>query len=199
MAYGDGDTQWMRAGKGVIHEEMWNLDALAAHTEKRSPKPWQRIEIFQLWVNLPKKHKDYPPAVHLLRATNTPLLECSNGASVRVICGDVVADAGGPAGDAHGGEIQRAHNAENIAASPMNILQVVVPANEKLHLSFPGIIFRFALRNCSPQYKFHGCVSLLAQVAKLALHCVTYDGVPYYCRIQPFCSISHERSNRKRY
>ena len=23
MSYGDGDVQWMRAGKGVIHEEMW--------------------------------------------------------------------------------------------------------------------------------------------------------------------------------
>lgn len=25
MSYGDGDIQWMRAGKGVIHEEMWDL------------------------------------------------------------------------------------------------------------------------------------------------------------------------------
>lgn len=40
MTYGDGDTQWMRAGRGVIHEEMWDTGGY-----------WnfKKIEIFQLW------------------------------------------------------------------------------------------------------------------------------------------------------
>lgn len=40
MTYGDGDTQWMRAGRGVIHEEMWDTG---------SYWKFKKIEIFQLW------------------------------------------------------------------------------------------------------------------------------------------------------
>ena len=42
MPYGDGEVQWMRAGRGTIHEEMWDL--------KDSEYKHKRIEIFQLWV-----------------------------------------------------------------------------------------------------------------------------------------------------
>ena len=49
MSYADGDVQWMRAGRGVIHEEMWDL--------RESDWAHKKIEIFQLWVNLPSKSK----------------------------------------------------------------------------------------------------------------------------------------------
>ena len=46
--YGDGDVQWMTAGKGVQHSEMFPL----IHKDKENT-----MELFQIWLNLPKKNK----------------------------------------------------------------------------------------------------------------------------------------------
>lgn len=50
--YGNGDVQWMTAGKGVQHAEMFPL----IHQDKDNP-----LELFQIWLNLPKKHKMVEP------------------------------------------------------------------------------------------------------------------------------------------
>ncbi|KAH8059178.1 quercetin 2,3-dioxygenase [Aureococcus anophagefferens] len=42
--YGDGDVQWLTAGKGILHEEMWHW----ADKSRRG-----ECELYQLWVNLP--------------------------------------------------------------------------------------------------------------------------------------------------
>lgn len=55
--YGDGDVQWMTAGKGVQHSEMFPLMS----TEKENP-----MELFQIWLNLPKKNKMVEPHFKML-------------------------------------------------------------------------------------------------------------------------------------
>lgn len=159
MIYGDGDVQWMRAGRGVIHEEMWNLDALKKPAEASGAKEkessrdhsqnllGQKIEIFQLWINLPKKNKDDPPMLHLLKAEDIPVLRCSNGGYVRVICGDVAANTGSDNGVTDPNppveKLASAKHSLNVAASPVSILQVSVPSNDKLHFMIPGKCFFF--------------------------------------------------------
>ena len=82
MSYADGDVQWMRAGRGVIHEEMWDL--------RKSDWAHKKIEIFQLWVNLPSKSKSLPPSLQVLKNNDIPNVNCGNGVSVKVICGSLV-------------------------------------------------------------------------------------------------------------
>ena len=55
MRYGDGAVQWMTAGRGMLHEEMWDTQAGT-----------DDAELYQLWVNLPPDAKFTSPRVQLL-------------------------------------------------------------------------------------------------------------------------------------
>lgn len=50
--FGGGDVQWLTAGKGIVHCEMFPL----VQTEQPNP-----AELFQIWLNLPARHKMVEP------------------------------------------------------------------------------------------------------------------------------------------
>ena len=63
--FGKGDVQWMTAGKGVQHSEMFPL----IHKDKENP-----LEIFQVWLNLPKASKFVEPHFKMLWEDKIPVL-----------------------------------------------------------------------------------------------------------------------------
>ena len=57
--FGRGDVQWMTAGKGVVHSEMFPLlDTVNPNT----------VELFQIWINLPAADKMVEPHFTMLWA-----------------------------------------------------------------------------------------------------------------------------------
>ncbi len=64
--YGNGDVQWMTAGKGVQHSEMFPL----IHKEKVNT-----MELFQIWLNLPKASKMVEPHFKMLWREDIPNYE----------------------------------------------------------------------------------------------------------------------------
>lgn len=79
-----GDVQWMTAGKGVQHSEMFPL----LHEDKENP-----LEIFQIWLNLPKASKMVDPHFKMLWNENIPVVnhkdESNRLTTVQVIAGNL--------------------------------------------------------------------------------------------------------------
>ncbi len=61
--YGPGDTQWLTAGAGIVHSEMFPL------LSPESPNP---LELFQIWLNLPRAKKMVDPHFTMLWSEATP-------------------------------------------------------------------------------------------------------------------------------
>ena len=76
--YGEGDVQWMTAGAGVQHSEMFPL--LNQDSENA-------LEIFQIWLNLPAKKKMVPADFKMLWSENIPIVQTQNKSTVKVISG----------------------------------------------------------------------------------------------------------------
>ena len=82
--YGAGDTQWMTAGKGVQHSEIFPL------LDENSDNP---LVLFQIWINLPAKSKMVDPHFGMLWNEDIPLVEHKdengNITTIKVIAGEL--------------------------------------------------------------------------------------------------------------
>ncbi|WP_043764959.1 pirin family protein [Algiphilus aromaticivorans] len=83
---GPGDVQWMTAGAGILHEEFHSQ----AFTRRGG-----RLEMAQLWVNLPAKDKMTVPGYQTLLAADIPEVALPDAAGhLRVIAGVYEGNAG---------------------------------------------------------------------------------------------------------
>jgi quercetin 2,3-dioxygenase len=64
--YGEGDTQWLTAGGGIQHTEMFPL----VHADRPNT-----VQLFQVWLNLPRKNKMCAPYFSMFWKEETPMAE----------------------------------------------------------------------------------------------------------------------------
>jgi quercetin 2,3-dioxygenase len=67
--YGNGDVQWMTAGTGLQHSEMFPL----VYSDKPNP-----LELFQIWLNLPAAKKMVKPYFRMLWKESVPSVSISD-------------------------------------------------------------------------------------------------------------------------
>jgi redox-sensitive bicupin YhaK (pirin superfamily) len=77
--FGGGDVQWLTAGKGIVHSEMFPL------LDRGAPNP---LELFQIWLNLPKADKLVEPHFAMLWSHAIPVHR-EPGVEVTVIAGEL--------------------------------------------------------------------------------------------------------------
>lgn len=76
--YGHGDLQWMTAGGGVVHGEMFPL----VEDSKENP-----LRFFQIWLNLPARNKMVAPDFKMHWAHEIKRVNTESGAVVTVWAG----------------------------------------------------------------------------------------------------------------
>jgi quercetin 2,3-dioxygenase len=136
---GPGDVQWMTAGAGILHQE-FHSDAFA--------KQGGVLQMVQLWVNLPAKHKMTAPGYQPILSQSIPEIELSNSSgSIRVIAGEYEGRVG-PAK----------------TFTPMNVFDIRLKKGEELVLPSPDawntsvVVLRGALES-SGHSSDHGVIA----------------------------------------
>lgn len=76
--FGQGDVQWMTAGRGVQHSEMFPL----RYQDRENP-----LELFQIWLNLPSSAKFVDPHFKMLWHEDIPVISEDN-TRIKVIAGN---------------------------------------------------------------------------------------------------------------
>ncbi|MCS3479334.1 redox-sensitive bicupin YhaK (pirin superfamily) [Bradyrhizobium elkanii] len=84
-AMGPGEVQWMRAGRGIIHDES---------PDEVLVRSGGRLHGIQLWINMPKGAKHTDPVYTHVNADEIPLLPHETG-TVRLVAGRI-GDVTGP-------------------------------------------------------------------------------------------------------
>ena len=77
--FGGGDVQWLTAGKGIVHCEMFPL----LHSDAPNPS-----ELFQIWLNLPARSKMAEPNFTMFWSENIPHIHATDaqGHKTEVVC-----------------------------------------------------------------------------------------------------------------
>jgi hypothetical protein len=77
--YGEGDVQWLTAGAGIQHCEMFPL----RHQDRANP-----AELFQIWLNLDARYKMATPHFSMFWSEDIPAVRHTdaNGCSTDVVC-----------------------------------------------------------------------------------------------------------------
>ena len=105
-----GGTQWMHAGKGIVHSERPGLELVENGGDQ---------EFIQFWVNTPGEYKMEAPYYLPLSAEDTPLIH-RKGVSIGVVAGDLEG-VQGPAK----------------TYSPQTLLRVEAESNSKIEIPIP--------------------------------------------------------------
>jgi redox-sensitive bicupin YhaK (pirin superfamily) len=77
--FGGGDVQWLTAGRGIVHSEMFPL------LDPVQPNP---LELFQIWLNLPASNKMVAPHFTMFWSENIPrqVVTDANGKTITIAC-----------------------------------------------------------------------------------------------------------------
>ncbi|HUR87919.1 MAG TPA: pirin family protein [Ramlibacter sp.] len=82
--FGEGDVQWVTAGEGIVHSEMFPL----LREDEANP-----LELFQIWLNLPRASKMAKPHFTMFWSGDVPTLAAKDAQGretlVRVIAGSL--------------------------------------------------------------------------------------------------------------
>ena len=87
--FGRGDVQWMTAGRGIVHSEMFPL------VDREGPNP---TELFQIWLNLPHADKLVDPHFTMLWSHTIGRRSLEDGAGRRTELAVVTGTLGEVAG-----------------------------------------------------------------------------------------------------
>jgi len=75
--FGGGDVQWLTAGRGIVHAEMFPL------LDREAPNP---LELFQIWLNLPARSKFVPPHFTMFWAEQIPQHVSESDGTTQLTC-----------------------------------------------------------------------------------------------------------------
>ena len=148
--YGHGDTQWLTAGRGIVHSEMFPL------LSSDAPNP---AELFQIWLNLPAADKMVEPCFTMLWRDRIPkhiaLDAAGKSTEVTLIAGhlgDVRAPSPPPNSWAHRADTEVAIWTLKLAPGARFTLPPVAPRTNRTLYYFRGNGMRVGDRTVSPRH-----------------------------------------------
>ncbi|HEY1719784.1 MAG TPA: pirin family protein [Magnetospirillaceae bacterium] len=108
---GPGEAQWMRAGRGIVHDE---------GADPKAQEAGGRSHGVQLWINLPRGKREADPEYKAIRASDIPELH-QDQSTIRLLAGTL----GGVTGPV-------------TSFSPPWLAHISVPAGASLQLAAPS-------------------------------------------------------------
>ena len=171
--FGEGDVQWMTAGSGVQHCEMFPL----LSTEKENP-----LELFQIWLNLPKAKKFVDPHFKMLWHEDIPIVKTETS-SIKVIAGVYETEkAPDPAPDSWANQMENHVAIWNIHINPNGIFTLpksVTGVNRTLYF-YEGDTLEIAGISVVPNHgiQLEATEDVIMTAGKAKAHLLLLQGKP---------------------